>query len=418
MLKNITRSLPLSLLVILQLNANNAPSNFQLQPQTTTQMLEQYGPGFTSLEHKNMGDLVKLHLPGKNSSNEIIKLQLPNGIKLSYGEIVMYAADMFGDPKNPISNCSEHERAKCFEAQFMAMAVKGLPEDKSCSNPITQFANMIEYMNQIEEDLAKARIDGIKDWVFYDKNDVKITRKFNRLTCGGSFISEFVPYGTYIKLAEVNYDHFVPDSLIAYKTGHQYALETAQKAFTRNQAGQTDEAKKLLELAYAQNAYANHYLSDSFSAGHMRVPRRAFTKNIIFLPTALKLLLANLMHNEDNRHGLNVVNAEGTSWIAYGDGYLLKPEAETQRVVMLDAMQRSADGIYHTYKTGIIPEAYSEIDLLPNYNLIEQLNDTAPLFKMENGVLLKRVNNEDYYDNHWTIYWSGFLTLLQFRVIH
>lgn len=417
MLKNITRALPLSLLVVIQIYANDAPDTNLLNEKTANKLMEQYGPGFASLEHRNLGDLVQLHLSGKNPAEGPLKLSLPNGLSLSYGEIVMYAADMFGDPDRPISNCDPKDRLSCFQAQFDSMAIKGKPNDKKCGNPLNQAFNIVNYMSTIEKNLDKAHQDGQSDWDFYDENDVDITRQLNRLTCGGSVISAFIPFGTYIKLAEVNYDHFAPDSLIAYKAGHQYALQTALKGFTQRQAGKTAEAEQLLELAYAQNAFANHYLTDSFSAGHMRTPRRDIA-NKILLPSSLKLLIANLMHNEDNRHGLNVVNAEGTSWTAYGDGYLYKPEAELQRAVLLDAMQRSVDGVYNTFLTGVIPENYPEMNLFPDYASIDQLNDTAPLFKVENGVLLKRVKNNDYYDHHWTKYWSGLITLIKFQTIN
>jgi hypothetical protein len=415
MLKNITQALPLSLFVALHCHAHNAPSSVAFKAETTTQLMEKYGPGFSSLEHKNIGDNVKLRLSGANSVNGAVKLTLPNGLKLSYGEIVMYGGDMFGDASQPVSNCKPSQQANCFKAQFDALGVKGDINSKRCSNPLNQAKTLDKYMNSVEKELEIARSEGVNDWDFYDKQDVTITKELNKLTCGGSVISAFIPFGSYIKLAQANFDHFAPDSLTAYKTGHRYAMETAREGFAKMQTGDLQEANRLLELAYAQNAFANHYLTDSFSAGHMRTPRRAIAKGV-FLPAALNLLIANLMHNEDNRHGLNVVNAEGTSWVAYGDGYLYKPEAEVQRLVMLDAMQRSADGVYNTFVTGKIPDKFPEMDLLPDYSKIEEMNDTAPLFKVENGVVLKRVKNNDYYDHHWTKYWSGLITLIRFQV--
>ncbi|KTD60978.1 hypothetical protein [Legionella shakespearei] len=415
MLKNITQALPLSLFVALHCHAHSSSSSIAFKAETTTQLMEKYGPGFSSLEHKNIGDNVKLHLSGTDSANELVKLTLPNGLKLSYGEIVMYGGDMFGDASHPISNCKPADQANCFKAQFDALGVKGEANNKRCSNPLNQAKTLDKYMGSVEKDLEIARSEGVNDWDFYDKHDVTITKELNKLTCGGSVISAFIPFGSYIKLAQANFDHFAPDSLTAYRTGHRYAMETAREGFTKMQAGDQQEANRLLELAYAQNAFANHYLTDSFSAGHMRTPRRAIAKGV-FLPAALNLLIANLMHNEDNRHGLNVVNAEGTSWVAYGDGYLYKPEAEMQRLVMLDAMQRSADGVYNAFLTGQIPDKFPEMDLLPDYSKIPEMNDTAPLFKVENGVVLKRVKNNDYYDHHWTKYWSGLITLIRFQV--
>lgn len=405
MLKNITPALVLSLIVSVPVYANTSIKE-NVTTLQTEQLLERYGAGFASLEHKNMGDMIRIHLPTQ-------KITLPNGIKLTYGELVMYAGDLFGDPKKPISSCKDKNKMSCFKAQFNALAVKGDTTDKQCTNPLNQIKSLIAYMETVEHDLNNARQQGINDWDFYNQHDE--TKSLNKITCGGSIISGLLPFGTYLKLAKVNYDHFAPDSVTAYTVGHQFALATALHAYEQKQQGEFDDANKLLELAYAQNAFANHYLTDSFSAGHMRVPRRAIAHDIL-LPKILNLLIANLMHDEDNEHGLNVVNAEGTSWIAYGDNYLYKPEAEQQRAIMLDAMQRSADSIYVTYTTGKLPESYTELDLFPDYSKIAQLNDTAPLFKVEDGVLLKRVKNHNIYDHKWTKYWSGLITLLEFKL--
>lgn len=415
MLKNITRASSLSLLVTFQIAVTSAFSANSSYTQITQDMFEKFGTNFASLEHRNLGDAVVLHLPDANPSSQPIKLTLPNGVSLSYGEIVMYGGDLFGAPGNPISICSDSNKLRCFKWQFEALANKGTVTSTACSNPVNQVKAIQHYMAQLEMELTNSRQNGISDGIFYDNNDVEISKQMNILTCGGSSITGFIPYGTYIQLAQVNFDHFAPDSLIAYKTGHRYALETALQGFKKRSNGLETEANQLLELAYAQNAFANHYLTDSFSAGHMRTPRKAIARQIL-LPAALNLLIANLMHNEDNRNGLNVVNAEGTSWLAYGDGYLYKPEAQLQREVMQNAMQRSADGVYNTFITGKIPETYPEMRLFPDYSKIEQLNQTSPLFKVEDGVLLKRVDNTNIYDYHWTKYWSGLITLIQFKM--
>ncbi|KTD22048.1 phospholipase C [Legionella lansingensis] len=77
-------------------------------------------------------------------------------------------------------------------------------------------------------------------------------------------------------------------------------------------------------------------------------------------------------------------------------------------------MQLSVDSIYETFRSGSLPTIYEELSWLPNYDNIEQLGNYSPLFKYENGVLLKRAKNYDRYDYHWTPYWSGLITLLEF----
>ena len=409
-------ALSLSWLVATQSYADEFLPNTKLKLESSTYLMEQYGLSFSSLEHKNLGDDVRLYLPNTNTSDAVLKLSLPNGLKLSYGEIMMFGGDIFGDPSKPISNCKAKNPDDCFNAQFIALAVKGEAKDESCSNPLRQVKAIQYFMNKIEHELAEARNNGQQDWEYYEKNNTAINKKLNKITCGGSPISAFFPFGTYIKLAEVNFDHYVPDALFAYQVGHRYALDTARQGFLQKKAGDIHRANQLLELAYAQNAFANHYLTDSFAAGHMRTPRRAIA-NSVFLPKVLSLLIANLMHDEDNQHGLIVVNAEGLSWTAYGDGYLHKPEAELQRFIMMNAMQRSADGIYLTFTTGKIPSTFPEMNLLPDYAKIPELNQTAPLFKLEHGALLKRIKNHDYYDYRWTEYWNGLVTLLHYKIM-
>ena len=64
----------------------------------------------------------------------------------------------------------------------------------------------------------------------------------------------------YLRLAQLNLDHFGEDAHTAYSAGHYTAMSEA--------------ANGNLEVAYAMNAFADHYLGDCFAAGHMRTPRR------------------------------------------------------------------------------------------------------------------------------------------------
>ena len=120
------------------------------------------------------------------------------------------------------------------------------------------------------------------------------------------------------------------------------------------------------------------------------------------------------MHDEDNRLGLNVVNEEGTALIVYGDNYLFTQEAELQRIILVQAMQRSADSIYDSFISGKLPDDFSELKLVPLFEKIEQMEQSSPLFKFENGILLKRKNTHNPDDFEWTADWSGLLTLLEF----
>ncbi|MBN9230463.1 MAG: phospholipase [Legionella sp. 40-6] len=388
----------------IHLQAENAPNLTQI-----TQHLQQHPQGFANLEHQFLGDQVTLHL----EENQSKQLSLPNGMTLTYGQIVMLAGDLFGDPRYPISSCEPKQRSICFLAQFNALA-QG-KDNKGCQNPLSQTKNLLSYFQNLAQQLVIWKQDGKSEPDFYKLHATEINKQSNRLTCGGSKVSEYIPFGTYLKLAEVNFDHFSPDSLKAYEAGHQTALNTAMQAYQQKKMGNNKTAQQLLELAYAQNAFANHFLSDSFAAGHLRTPRRAISEHIK-LPAILQLLLANLMHDEDNRLGVNVVNAAGLSWKAYGDNYLMQSQAANHRYILIEAMQRSADAIYDTFLSGTLPKKYSELELVPQADKVGQLDQAAALFKMENGVLLKRKESRNPNNYEWTAKWSPLLTLLEFSL--
>jgi hypothetical protein len=106
----------------------------------------------------------------------------------------------------------------------------------------------------------------------------------------------------YASLANENQDHFVPRCWARYAQHHAEALKLA--AIDRN-----------LDAALVRNAFADHFLTDAFASGHMRVPRDA----LVGLPGALP---TRLMHDEENVYGLWVQSASGFVWRAYGDDHL------------------------------------------------------------------------------------------------
>jgi hypothetical protein len=94
-----------------------------------------------------------------------------------------------------------------------------------------------------------------------------LSEEWNKNYRWRQYVSALFPLGRYLKLAANNSDHFAEWSLAAYIAGHTAAVQ--QAALAKNSG---DE--KQLELAYAMNAFADHYLTDLFSAGHLRVPRK------------------------------------------------------------------------------------------------------------------------------------------------
>jgi hypothetical protein len=106
----------------------------------------------------------------------------------------------------------------------------------------------------------------------------------------------------YAMLANKNQDHFAPRSWARYAHHHKEALTLAL-------------INRDLDAALVRNAFADHFLSDAFASGHLRVPRDA----LVGLPGALP---TRKMHDEENVYGLWVQTASGFVWRAYGDDHL------------------------------------------------------------------------------------------------
>ncbi|CAM0117192.1 hypothetical protein [Rhabdochlamydiaceae symbiont of Dictyostelium giganteum] len=146
-----------------------------------------------------------------------------------------------------------------------------------------------------------------------------------------------------------NSDHFEKNAEDAYRIGHTLALQVAKEA------GQTQNKEKL-KYAYALDAFACHFLTDLFAAGHIRNQRGALE---VFLRDQLKFsnlmskkiagLLTGAQHEEDGKKGLKVQNQEGRVWKSYGDGFYFSPQSRANQERVIESVNRSAGEIYTAY---------------------------------------------------------------------
>src|SRR5262249_42592779 len=141
-----------------------------------------------------------------------------------------------------------------------------------------------------------------------------LSAEWNRITGGGSWITPWYPLGRYLQLSAVNWDHFGEHAILAYQAGHAAAL--AQAVTARNKP--PSDQREALCWAYAMNAFADHFLSDLFSGGHIRAPRKKL-QDTVSGGSMFGGLLTRAMHDEDSHWGLAVHNAAKDSWRAYGD---------------------------------------------------------------------------------------------------
>jgi len=145
--------------------------------------------------------------------------------------------------------------------------------------------------------------------------------------------------GRYLELAEQNLSHFsnVPvgqRNIDVWREGHAQAIRLAR-------AGQAN-------AAWLANAAADHFLTDAFSGGHLREARAPLMTS---LPGQAE---AKIVHDLDNKYGVDVTNRRGDHWTAYGDTYLntqtdarnlsiaLEAEALSKADIISALAQRSA----------------------------------------------------------------------------
>ena len=128
-----------------------------------------------------------------------------------------------------------------------------------------------------------------------------------------------VSNGHYAELALNNHPHFAPWNWNYFERYHRGALDLVRthvtskpNAKSKQAAGAARPASPIPARAIAMTAFGLHFLTDAFSAGHMRVPRKELGVN--------GGMAAKLMHDMDGYYGLNVEDGHHTGfWRAWGD---------------------------------------------------------------------------------------------------
>lgn len=332
---------------------------------------DEFGARFESEEHVHAGEHIKLI----SKSN---RFKLKNGLKLSFSEIIAMP-DFYGVVGEYITN----------QEQFVA-AFETLANDPNSLSEAEKIRNAIQ--SNIPRDQQHVT--------------------WNCLTGGAcSGATWWLTPGRYLLLAEQDFDHFGANAVVAYQAGHEAAIQRALIA------GRTQDEDGLSE-AYALEAFACHFLTDRFSAGHIRVPRAELPQNVT--PAVLGSLLVTFMHDEESKFGLHVHNQRGDSWIAYGDGYYLDARNSMNRLLTEEAMQLSVDQVSNAFLKGAIPREYPQLELIPEAD--EQAPncdlDLSPLFYFEQqtGLLKRRENLSKPSDCSWTVDWYGWSTLAALKL--
>ncbi|PBK60954.1 fucose-specific lectin [Armillaria solidipes] len=330
--------------------------------------------GFEYAEHCFIGDAITLTLAnGEKVVASDYRFRFKDQLSLTCGQINGLAGDFYGT-YDPISDGkNDQDRSARFVQAYNTLADGGprLPKE----------AMDILAVLQAEVDAVNAALANHQDpsVVYAQLPDVSV--KLEQITYGRSGIPG------YLGLAQINWDHFGADARTAYNAGHATAI---QKAISGD-----------LDGAYAMNAFADHFLEDSFSAGHLRTPRRLLHGTVDFTAD----FCAKYMHDEDNAIGIGAKDPGGHSWTLYGDKRALDSLNDDNRTRCVDSVQASANEIYKAYKTRQAPspddyQAWTYAPTLESANAHQML---APLFtsKIERR---KKIENRWLW-NFTTDYW-------------
>lgn len=333
------------------------------------------------------------------------KTQNEKAPEISFGDILCLAGDLYGIPDEPITPVGyKHnldEEKKRFERCFETMNHNKGDELKELVDLV--HANLVK----IEDYLKEGKL--VSDYFASvgHANDIK----YNQITGGGSdiipkefssTIASLAFSGRYLKLATKNYDHFCEKghAYNAFLAGHTLAMEIAKEGN--------------LQLAYAYCAFACHFLSDHFAAGHLRVPREDLPEgrncstlnNKVFWFKTAGNYCSKIMHDEDNDLGLAVAsngcyekNPESKYchvWRVYGDAYMFDPKNHVNVEMQKLALQQAVDEVWKSYdKKEVVKDSKVHL-FLPNIDETKKI----PKLNEKNEIV-------GYYDNNKIIYKDG-----------
>ena len=183
-------------------------------------------------------------------NDDLRTLMLPNGVEIKFQHIVALAGDYYGIPEHPVidpsiwpqdeGDSSRHQR---FRDAFNTLA--RAPREKLQKE-------LEKLLAALEREIQTGKRVSAKEW--------------DEIT-GGKWLGgiPIIP-GRMLELAENNHDHFLPYAKDAYLTGHQLALKKAKEASKYDE----NEGKRFLHEALSLDAFACHFLTDSFASGHIR----------------------------------------------------------------------------------------------------------------------------------------------------
>jgi hypothetical protein len=203
---------------------------------------------------------------------------------------------------------------------------------------------------------------------------------------------------SYVELAEDNTAHFGWHNIKRYCESHAQAIAYAVQAEAQN-ASDVNWMRAMFH-----NGFADHFLTDGFAAGHIRVPRQQIREWAPSQNYSGKLagLLSKVLHDQDGHvhgfhakgeqslaegEGLPVRNSRGGEWSARCDGQMfLVGSKQTEPLIAhpVAAVAASLQEVFDAQQNGVGPRGeYAALEYVPfpkpgGQTLVEKFSDTSP----------------------------------------
>ncbi|GEM_PF-6775970 len=292
------------------------------------------------------------------------EVTLASGVTLPLRYIIALAGDYFSSEKPISSGTTPEEKSEIFMRAFNTL----------------NYAEADE-VNQLIQMINKER-KHVDQALQYHHPESDALQKYGAQE---TFTAMKCTEESYLNLAKNNLDHFNNQALDAYQTGHTIAMKIA---FEANQTSLLTQKEKLFNFALSLEAFACHFLTDLFAAGHMRTPRKELQDQ---LGPDIGPLFSLFQHDEDNREGL-LVATKRDKWKAYGDGHLFEAENEENRLQAQDAVKQAFQEIYSMYEKGhvLLETGLDVVNLIPKV-----IENFPPLFKVEQHQIFYRKKLHD-----------------------
>ena len=217
-----------------------------------------------------------------------------------------------------------------------------------------------------------------------------------------SELAEFERLAGYVSLASKNKSHFPRYSWQTYSINHNKAIHFAHCYYSAHgsdidECGQNIDRRRHLRKAIIFEGFAQHFLQDSFSSGHIDAAYKRGKELLqhthdtlnhtgvdVCIPKLPDFLWSDPVPFANNVRG---VVTSTTGWSAFGDSNLFIPEAALHRLILIEMATQSISEVLLAATTATIkPECQmctEKIFPFPTYRCREEGAPDSLFFKVD-----------------------------------